>query len=72
MPDLFNPTAEFTASDKLACAEREVKFRRRVYGIRVAEGKMKKAMAKREIACMEAIAADYRQQANREAGVAHG
>lgn len=50
----------FTDDDKRAAAEREVKFRRRVYARRVAEGRMRQEQADREIAVMESIAADYK------------
>lgn len=60
MPDLFEPAATFTVADKLACVEREVKMRRRVYPHWTASGKMRVSEAEREIAVMEAIADDYR------------
>lgn len=69
MADLFNPTAEFTASDKLACVKRELKYRRHVFAHRVAERKMTQAQMDREIGIMEAIEADYAKQADAEAGV---
>lgn len=43
--------------DQIASAYREVRFRRRVYERRVAEGKMTRRQADHEIAAMEAIAA---------------
>lgn len=49
----------FTRAEKRACAEREVKQRRRVYARLVAQGKMTQAFADEQIACMAAIAADY-------------
>lgn len=55
-------TMTFTAADKLRCAEREVRQRRRVYPRLVAGDRMDQLDADREIACMEAIAADYRAQ----------
>lgn len=55
-----------TASDKLACAEREVKYRKYVYERRVSEGQMSAGKASHEIACMEAIANDYRAAAEKE------
>ncbi len=48
--------------DKLACTQREIKQRRRVYARLVANGRMKQAAADREIAIMEAIAEDYRKK----------
>lgn len=53
MPDVI------TDADKLACAERELKMRKRVYGRWVEEGRMSAGKAAHEIACMEAIVADY-------------
>jgi hypothetical protein len=42
--------------DRLAaCARREVRYRKRVYRHRVAEGRMTQEQAEEEIACMEAI-----------------
>jgi hypothetical protein len=48
-----------TADDKLKCAQRELKLRRRVYPHWVAARKMSAGKAALEIACMEAIVADY-------------
>lgn len=48
-----------TIADKLACAERELKMRKRVYSRWTASGKMSVGKAAHEIACMEAIVADY-------------
>jgi hypothetical protein len=48
------------ASEKLACIERELKWRHRVYPRRVSEGKMTQHQMDREINIMEAIAADLR------------
>jgi hypothetical protein len=62
MPDLFNPDVEFTPADKLKSVERELAYRRRVYERLKAAGKIRPALADREIAVMEAIAADYRKQ----------
>lgn len=56
----------FTAKDKAECAEREVKQRQRVYLRRVADGRMSQQTADRQIALMEAIAADYRAAADAE------
>jgi len=55
-----------SAVDKLKCAEREVRWRLRVYPERIARGTMGEAEARREIALMEEIAADYRALAERE------
>ena len=51
---------DYSDHDKLLCVERELRFRRVVYEKRVARGAMSKDQADREIATMEAIAADYR------------
>jgi hypothetical protein len=56
-------TPLFTFDQLAACAEREVKFRRRVYARRVQLNKMKQADADREIALMEAIRDYFRNQA---------
>jgi hypothetical protein len=55
-----------TATDKLQCAEREVKYRRRVYGRLAERGKMAKRDSERELELMEAIAEDYRKLAEQE------
>lgn len=49
-----------TDAEKAACADREVKMRRRVYPRWVAGKKMTQAQADREIALMAEIAEDYR------------
>ena len=59
-------TVEFTAQDKFECVEREIKQRQHVYPRRIADGKMTADFARRQIELMEAIAADYRYQAERE------
>jgi len=53
-----------TAADKLACAERELKMRQRVYLRWIEDGRMSAGKAAHEIAVMEAIVADYRAAAN--------
>lgn len=55
-----------TNREKAECAEREVKQRRRVYPRFVADGRMTQDFADRQIATMEAIAADYRRMADAE------
>lgn len=55
-----------TETDKLECAERELKMRERVYPRWVADGKMSAGKAAHEIAAMAAIAADYRIAAEKE------
>jgi hypothetical protein len=56
-----------TATDKMQCAERELKYRRRVYGRLVERGKMSLLQCKRELELMEAIAEDYRKLATQDA-----
>jgi len=46
--------------DKLECIEREIRYRERVYTRRWREGKMTLTQARREIAIMRVIAAEYR------------
>jgi hypothetical protein len=60
------PSRPFTAQEKLECAEREVKLRRRVYPQRVLNGRMTQALANEQIALMEAIVEDYRPLVARE------
>jgi len=57
---------EVTTDDKLASVEREIRMRRRVYGRQVAANRMTQREADREIVIFEAIADDYRQQAQGE------
>jgi len=57
---------DFTATEKLAAIDREVRYRVRVYTRLIAEGKLTKEKANREVAIMRAIAADYHQQAVKE------
>ena len=49
-----------TAADKARCAEREVRWRLKVYPHRVAAGTMTEHEARRQIELMQEIAADYR------------
>lgn len=58
---------DFTDQEKAACARREVGQRRRVYGRQVLLGRMTQEKADREIALMEAIAAEYEARAEAEA-----
>lgn len=51
-----------TDLEKLACAEREIGMRIRVYANRVRQGLMQPHQAEREIEIMEAIATDYREK----------
>ena len=52
--------------DKLVCLEREIGMRKWVYAGRVRQGHMSPAMAERELAIMQAIAADYRAKVRPE------
>jgi len=52
--------------EKQRCAERELRYRMRVYPGRVAAGKMTEHEAQRQIALMEDIVADYRRAVERE------
>ena len=54
--------SEFTDQQKLDCIERELAMRRRVYPRWISRLKMEEAEARRQIAMMEAIAADYRER----------
>lgn len=55
-----------TAETKLACLDREIKMRRRVYPRWVQDGRMTQAKADDEIKTMESIADDYRKAAVQE------
>lgn len=55
-----------TEADKLACAKRELSYRKWVYPGRVEADKMSAGKAAHEIACMEAIVADYEKLAEKE------
>lgn len=59
-------SGRFTAAEKAACAERELKMRERVYPRWVQAGKITPALAARETELMRAIAADYRALAEKE------
>jgi len=59
-------TRPFTAQEKLDAVTRELRFRRRVYSIRVEDGRMTKELADRQIALFEAIEADYQKLAEGE------
>lgn len=56
----------FTAQQKADAAVREVKYRKRVFDRRVAEGKMTFAKAAYETDIMQAIADDYEKLAASE------
>lgn len=51
--------SDITNKDKLICAKRELALRRVIYPRRVAQEKLSAGKAALEIACMEAIVADY-------------
>lgn len=55
-----------TVADKLACLERELKYRHRVYARLVERGKMTERQRDRELELMEAIAQDYRESVKQE------
>lgn len=54
--DLFPPTLD----EQIACVEREIKLRRRVYPRHVAGGRMNQPFADKQIALMEAVAESLR------------
>jgi hypothetical protein len=54
--------APITDVDKLKCVEREIAMRKSVYPKLVENRRISQANADREIAVMEAIAAEYRQK----------
>mgnify|MGYP000152376146 FL=1 len=56
------PRPDITTADKRREAERELAMRRKVYPRMVETGRMKKHEAERQIAVMEAIAADYQER----------
>jgi hypothetical protein len=56
-----------TVTDKLQCAERELKYRQRIYERLVERGKMTKRQCDRELELMQAIADDYRKLAAQKA-----
>ncbi len=56
--ELFPVT--FTREQKVAALERELKFRREVYGRRVGDKKMSQTKSDYEIGVFEAILKDYR------------
>ena len=56
---LMSQLFEVTNEEKIACLQREIDMRIRVYGRYMAEGKMSKSKAEREIEIMKAILFDY-------------
>lgn len=55
-----------TNADKLACAQRELQMRKRVYPRWVEQDRMSGGKSAHEIAAMEAIVADYKALADKE------
>jgi hypothetical protein len=55
-----------TAADKLACAERELRLRRRNYHRYLATGRISMRKAAYELAVMRAIMEDYRIEVEKE------
>ena len=55
-------TRPVTIEEQVACVEREVKLRKRVYLRWVGEGRMTQAKADAEIAAMEAVLATLQAQ----------
>jgi hypothetical protein len=51
-------TATYSPEQKIACLTREIAFRKRVYGRKVADGTMLPEKADHEIGCMQAILRD--------------
>ena len=49
-----------TIDEKIACAEREIKYRKRVYPNWIEAGRMTRALGNHQIAAMEAVAATLR------------
>lgn len=56
----------WTSDEKLACIEREIRLRKRVYPNRVANKRMSPLQADRQISMMEEIAEDYRKKVESE------
>ena len=52
----------FTAAEKHRAVLREIEMRKSVYPRRVMAGQMSQSQANRQVAIMEAIAADYAKQ----------
>lgn len=63
---LANSAVSITAAEKLACAERELRLRRRNYHRFIEHGRMSVRKAAYELAVMQAIADDYRAAVERE------
>jgi hypothetical protein len=52
-------TDVITTADKLACAKRELAMRKQCYPRWVKQNKMSAGQAAHQLACMQAIVADY-------------
>ena len=59
-------TKQFTAADKLACVQRELRMRLKVYPRWIEIGKMKLDQAQWETDVMRAIVRDYEKTAENE------
>lgn len=59
---------DYTAAEKLKEIVRELYLRNKVYPSLIAKNQMTHKAAKHHIAVMEAIAEDYRENANQEKG----
>lgn len=59
-------TQQYDAKIKLAAVEREIKYRRRVYPRWIEAGNITDGFAAAQISIFEAIAEDYRKQAETE------
>jgi hypothetical protein len=59
-------TDVISTADKLACAERELKYRQHLFPRWIAAGKISAGKAAHELACMSAIVADYKVLAEKE------
>lgn len=56
----------YSATEKLGCIERELRMRRSVYPKWVQAGRLTQERANEELRIMQAIAEDYRTQAQSE------
>jgi hypothetical protein len=59
-------TDTITNTDKLKCAQRELAMRKRVYPRWIEQNKMSEGKSAHEIACMEAIVADFQAAVEKE------
>jgi hypothetical protein len=64
MNDLFELPQQFTLRQQIACVQREIVQRRRVYKSLVFRGRMSEAEAEMEIACMEQVSRTLRALVN--------